>query len=114
VFCLCSLRAPSIAVSGKRAGMWCPTTGIALERREAPGPSQGPPRPGTPTPSKPMGPGILARARLSQSRAGSLANSPALLGAPTLFLREGKREDYGPARAPEFKARVRGVLAEWI
>src|SRR5918999_3041358 len=32
-------RSPSIAVSGEGSRMRCPTTGIALERREAPGPT---------------------------------------------------------------------------
>ena len=88
---------PSIAASGERAGMRCPTTGIALERREAPGPSQGPRAPGPPPPSKPTGPGILARDRPSQSRSGELRTLPgASRRSNPLF--EGK-EKRAPAEA---------------
>ena len=59
-------------------------------RRRAP--RKGPHAPGPPPPSKPMGPGILACDRPSQGRSGSPANSPAPLGAPTLFLRGTEKE----------------------
>ena len=68
-------------------------------------------RPGDPHPLKAYGSRNLGVDRPSQGRSGSLANSPAPLGAPTLFLRDGKRENGGPARVPEFKARVREALA---
>jgi hypothetical protein len=57
--------------------MRCPTTGIALERQEAPGPSQGPRAPGPSTPlGAHLGPGILARIGRSQGRSGELRNLP--------------------------------------
>ena len=96
----------------QRAGMRCPTTGIALERREAPGPSQGPARPGTPTPLNAYGSRNLG---VRPAFARPVGESRKLPGASRRsnpsFRRDGKRENGGPARAPEFKARVRGVLA---
>ena len=90
-----------------------PDNGIALERREAQGSSQGPARPGTPTALKDLGLGSLARE-------GWLIAKPAEMEPRTLHgasrrsitscERDGKREG-GPARAPEFKSRARGALA---
>ncbi len=91
-----------------------PDNGIALERREAQGSSQGPARPGTPTTLKDLGPGSLAR-RLADRKAGLNGASHAPWRLPALhhLLREGrKRGTAGPARAPEFKARARGALAQ--
>ena len=72
----------------------------ALERREAPGPSQGPPRPGTPTPLKAYGSRNLGADRLSQSRWGAIASSPAPPGAPTPLFegqrKNGMRANLGP------------------
>ena len=56
--------------------MRCPTTGIALERREAPGPLARAPRPGTPTPLKAYGSRNLGADRRSQRRSGELRNLP--------------------------------------
>ena len=82
-----------------------PDNGIALERREAQGSSQGPARPGTPTTLKDLGPGNLAR-RLADRKAGlngASQSSMAPPGAPSPLARGTEKGKCGPARAPEFK-----------
>ena len=62
-----------------------PDNGAALERREAQGPSQGPARPGTPTPLKTLGSWKLGAMIPADRKAGegSLASSLAPPGAPS-------------------------------
>jgi len=119
VFRLCSLPVPSIAVSDERAGMRCPTTGIALERREAPGPSQGPARPGTPTPLKAYGSRNLGVrpafakpvGELRKLPGASRRSNPSFRGEGKACLREGgdgMRANPGPEIS---KNRGGGALA---
>jgi hypothetical protein len=102
--------------------MRCPTTGIALERREAPGPSQGPPRPGTPTPLKAYGSRNLGADPADRKAGwGSDRKLPRRLPAlQPLFSRgrkdmsprggDGMRANPGPEIS---KNRGSGALAEW-
>ena len=87
--------------------MRCPTTGTALERREAPGPSQGPPRPGTPTPLKAYGSRNLGADRLSQSRWGVSQTPRRLPALQPLFLRGKEKRDAGQPRARNIKEQGR-------
>ena len=93
-----------------------PDNGIALERREAPGPSQGPARPGTPTTLKALGPGILARR--SADRKAGLTEPRTLrrrLPALHLLLPEGRKKGTtGRPGRPNSKSRDCGALAERI
>src|ERR1700749_2806634 len=92
-----------------------PTTRSAMERREAPGSSQGPARPGTPTALKALGPGGLAR-RLALSKGWPDGAShapwrlPALHSSPVRE-REGKQGD-GRIRASENKKP--GTAERWL
>src|SRR5919199_1371630 len=91
-----------------------------MERREAPGPSQRAPRPGTPPPLKtllsrsvPLGPGILARGWRTQRQPGEDSqSSPAPPGAPSPFSRGQGKQGHGRSRASENKTRTSGALAE--
>ena len=93
--------------------MRCPTTGIALERREAPGPSQGPHAPGPSTPSeRTVGPWNLGVDRLSQSRSGSSHRSPGASRRSNLsFERDEKRDTAGRPGRPNSKP---GFAALWL
>ena len=104
-----SLFSPGAVDRGthERAGMRCPTTGIALERREAPGPSQGPARPGTPTPLKAYGSRNLGVRPAFARPVGELRKLPGASRRSNPLFEGRKKRDYGPARAPEFKARAR-------
>jgi hypothetical protein len=76
--------------------MRCPTTGIALERREAPGPSQGPaPRDPPPPSERTWVPESWRGSADRKAGPGSFATSPAPPGAPTPLF-EGK-EKHVPA-----------------
>ena len=84
--------------------MRCPTTGIALERREAPGPTSLGPRARK---RQPLVTGDLPwRAPDPGFGSGTGGDPPvAPPGAPIPFLGKRKKGNGGPARAPEFKAR---------
>ena len=100
MFMICSLSPCSIkdvvdrGVRKREQGA-VPDNGIALERREAPGPSQGPARPGTPTTLKALGPGSLAR-RSADRKADLREPIARLPGASRRSIpscqRDGKRE----------------------
>jgi hypothetical protein len=104
---------PVDAVDGVSRGsrMGCPTTGIALERREAPGPSHGPaPRDPHP-PRSALGSRNLGADRpIARPVRGAIASSPAPPGAPTPhFEGNGKKERAGPAARKSEVAGQRSV-----
>ena len=76
------------------------------------GPLARAPRPGTLHPlGAHCGPGILAWTGFRKAGRGA-SHAPRRLPALQPLFREGRKKGYGgPARAPEFKARVRGALA---
>src|SRR5262245_7981493 len=93
--------------------MRCPTTGIALERREAPGPTllgqrarKRQPLVTGDLPWRVADPGF-GFANRRRSAGGASRRSIAS------FERDGKQGS-GPARAPEFKAPGRGTLTEIV
>jgi hypothetical protein len=86
-----------------------PDNGIAVERREAPGPALLGPRARK---RQPLVTGDLPWRAPNPGGFGTGGDPPvAPPGAPFPFWGKRKKGNGGPARAPEFKARVRGVLA---
>src|ERR1700756_4357517 len=90
-----------------------------MERREAPGPSQGPARPGTPTPSKALSqslswvPEAWRAGWFRKPTYGGFANLQAPPGAPSLsFGREKENRETGAPGRPKTKPRDGGALAD--
>ena len=86
-----------------------PDNGIAMERREAPGPTLLGPRARK---RQPLVTGDLPWRAPNPDGFGTGGDPPGGASRRSIpLLGKRKKGNGGPARAPEFKARVRGVLA---
>ena len=107
MFLFCSIE--NAVDRGVRRGsrMRCPTTGTGLERREAPGPSQGPRAPGPPPPWRALGPGF---GWIGLKAGGESAAPGASRRSIPSFERDGKRETAGRPGRPNSKP---GMAERW-